>query len=428
MKIIVQEQCVLGSLLLLLGGFCVLPSAVYGEESSEGLKERVEYLELELQKLKSDDNRSDLENTPAGDAASDLLDERFGSLSLHGGIVSLYQGGSFGKVNGQNYNDPGAFGYALDLEASFEPTEGGSVYIRAHTGQGDGADRDIEGDGLLFADLNTINDDNPSDSALKVLDAYYSQAFLDGELALTIGKTEPLAFIDDNEFANNEAWQFIGKALVNNPVIDGEDEYAPLVAVVYSPIAQVSFSVLVQSSSYPTLAEEEQKDVYSDVFDSPFIGGQLTFTTGDADAIGNYRLYAWTQTYEHERLNGEGTDSGWGLGVSADEQLGESVGVFLAAYNNEDVYKVPVFLSTGVNLRGLVDGREDDEFAVGMAALLANDDLEDSDTEWHFESYYLVNINPNFAFGPHIQLALDPLGNSDNDEMIVGSMRAVAGF
>ena len=46
---------------------------------------------------------------------------------------------------------------------------------------------------------------------------------------------------------------------VNNPVLDSEDEYAPLLALRAVPSEQLALAFVVQSSSRPLLDEEQQK-------------------------------------------------------------------------------------------------------------------------------------------------------------------------
>lgn len=351
------------------------------------------------------------------------------SLEWHGGVLGFYQGTKLGTLDDTQFEDVNSLGFAADLELNFSPIENGKVYLRAHAGEGQGSDDEIEEAAAVFADLNTISDDNPEDQAFDLLEAYYAHEFLDGAFVLSVGKTEPLAFLDGNSFANCEVEQFVGKAFVNNPMLDSEDEYAPLLALGWQFAEQLGLTLVLQSTSRPRLEEEAQKDEYTDVFNNPFLGIELAFSPVFGVRQGNYRVYGWTQTYEHPELASSRETEGWGVGLSLDQYLNEELGVFgRFAYSNEDVYEVPWFLSGGLNLEGIIPSRAEDNLGLGFAALLSNDDLADRDVEYQLEAYYRAELNENLAIGPHFQLVLNPGGNENSDEIVGGMLRASASF
>ena len=355
--------------------------------------------------------------------------ERFGSLSIHGGVVGFYQGSNDVKIDGEEYRNPDGAGFVADLEFTFSPIEGGEMLLRIHAGEGDGADRDLEAGGATFADLNTLNDDNPGDAGLELLDVFYTQTFLSEKLFVSLGKTEPLAFLDDNAFANDEYAQFVGKPLVNNPVLDSENEYAPLVALRALPAEALAVTLVFQSSSRPLLDEDQQKGSFDNIFDKPFLAGQLAFSPSPADLKGNYRIYGWAQTYDHAKLTGGGSEEGWGVGLSLDQEVHEKVGLFARfGYQNEDVYEVPWFWSAGARVQGLLPIRQEDVLGFGVAGLHANQDLEHDGTEVHLEAYWRVLFSEHFAVSPDIQYVISPLGDDDNDGVVAGMLRGEAYF
>lgn len=357
------------------------------------------------------------------------LQERLGSLSIHGRVVGFYQGMTNADIAGRKFKNPDGVGFVADLELAFSPVEGGEMAVRIHAGEGDGADRDLEAEGGLFADVNTINDDNPGEDGVRLLDVFYTQRLLDGRFCLAVGKTEPLGFIDDNAFANDEYAQFVGKPFVNNPVLDSENEYAPLVALSAAPTEAWAFTVVLQSSSRPLLDEDQQKGSFDRVFDKPFVAAQGTFKPAPAGLEGNYRAYGWAQTYDHPNIAGEGSEEGWGIGLSLDQKIHEKVGLFARfGYQNEDVYEVPWFWSAGASLKGLLPSREDNEWGLGVAGLKANEDLEEDGMELHLETYWRLCFGEHLAVTPDLQYILNPLGDEDNDGLLVGTVRAEAYF
>lgn len=357
------------------------------------------------------------------------IQERLGTLCIHGGVVGFYQGRTNSDIAGRKFKNPDGVGFVADLELAFSPVESGQLAVRIHAGEGDGADRDLEAEGGLFADVNTINDDNPGDDGVRLLDVFYTQTFLDGRLCVSAGKTEPLGFIDDNAFANDEYAQFAGKPFVNNPVLDNENEYAPLVALSMAPSEVWALTVLLQSSSRPLLDEDRQKGSFERIFDKPFLAAQATFKPAPAGLEGNYRIYGWAQTYDHPKIAGEGSEEGWGIGLSLDQKIHEKAGLFgRFGYQNEDVYEVPWFWSAGSSLKGLLPARENDEWGLGVAGLKANDDMEEDGMELHLETYWRLCFGEHLALTPDLQYVLNPLGDKDNDGLLVGTIRAEAYF
>lgn len=355
----------------------------------------------------------------------ETLQQRLGTLTIHGAAVGYYQGANSVKIGDTRKRNTDGAGFAADLELSFSPLENGTVFMRIHAGEGKGADASLE----PFANLNTLGDDNPDGDGVRVLDVFYTQRFFDEKLSLSIGKTEPFVFVDDNAFANDEYSQFVGKPFVNNPVFDSEDEYAPLVALTASPLEEISVTVLCQSSSRPRRADEECKSSYDRIFDKPLVAGQFTYSPCFDDLKGNWRLYGWAQTYPHPRLVGDATEEGWGIGLSLDQLVHRNVGLFArAGYQNKKVYEVPWFWSAGTEIRGVLPSRGEDRVGIGVAGLKASNDLERTGTEFHFESYYRCELGEHLAVSLDIQYVLYRLGDSRNDEIVAGMVRLEACF
>lgn len=341
---------VLVSMVVLLVGACMAfgtcvaggtPEVSEIQAELEILKSRIEELESKLAAKEKEQKEVAEISTETEEKESKGLLDRFGSLSIHGGVVGYFQGGIVDRIEGEKFENPAGAGFAANLELTFEPIRNGEFYIRIHAGEGEGADKDLVEAGALFANLNTIADDNPGDDGVAFHEVYYTHRFFDN-FALSIGKTDGLVFLDDNAFANDELSQFVGKAFVNNPVLDSEDEYAPLVAVNWEPLEALTLTALVQSSSYPLLDEDQQKSKYDNIFDRPFWGVQAKYSPQWRGLEGNYRLYVWSQTYEHPKVEREGTDPGWGIGLSFDQWLHEKVGLFARfGYQNKEVYEVP---------------------------------------------------------------------------------------
>ncbi|MEO2068922.1 MAG: carbohydrate porin [Desulfurobacteriaceae bacterium] len=348
---------------------------------------------------------------------SSAFSEEERKVEIGGDTVIYYQGTK--DVNGS--------GYVADITLSFKPRENGELFLRLHAGEGSGADS-IE----AFANLNTFADDNPENEAtFKLLEAYYKEEFLDGKLKIAVGKTEPPVFIDDNEYANDEYSQFVGKPFVNNPIIDGEFQFAPIVSASLL-IGNLEFTALVQSNEQKkNLVYKngewtvEEKDLYSDMFKNPFWAVQVKFSRNG----GNYRLYYWEDLADHIKVGEDTTnpvqepsvDKSFGVGVSFDQEIFENFGIFGRAAFANDVYEVKKFVSLGVS-----SNIKDDTLAFGWAALFPNKKLENNKTEHHFEGYYRKKVGKDFYITPDIQYIINP--NGKDSDVLIGMVKAEISF
>jgi hypothetical protein len=362
--------------------------------------------------------------------------------------VLYYQGSQVSQLNGENANSPSGAGFTADLELTWKPAlplvEDGIFYARIHAGDGTGADRGGQPNNpvkVLLANLNTIADDNSgrNDTGLNLLEAHYTHEFFDKTLNMTAGKAESLLFLDGNTFANNEKKQFVGKPFVNNSVLDSESEYTPLIGSEFKPTETIALSVLGTSTSRPyvegTPLAGTSKNKYDNVFSTPFLGSQLTLSPKFGELEGNYRFYGWYAGYNHSKLDSDRNpiagqkDKGWGIGVSADQQVTGMVGLFgRLGYNNKDVYVTTWEASGGLNLKGLIPGRAEDNLGLGIAALIPDSRYNENDPEYHLELYYRIAVTEHLAFSPDLQYVWNPGGDSNNDGIFAGMLRAEFSF
>jgi Carbohydrate-selective porin, OprB family len=416
----------------------------------QSMKERIAELEQKLEEQETLSNRQAAKTEKQiGEKIEETLEERFGTLSLHGGAVLYYQGSQVHQLEGENADSPSGAGFTGDLELTWKPgapvIENGEFYARVHAGKGTGADRGGNANNpvnVLLADLNTLTDDNSGDNddtSIRLLEARYTHAFLDGMASATGGKLKLEYFMDQNEFANCEKSQFVGKPFVNNSVFDSENEYAPVLGGTFKPAEFFALSLVAGSTSRPLLEDtplsDKQKSKYDNVFSTPLLGAQATFAPKIGELKGNYRFYGWSAGYEHSKLDRDrnpiaGKDAkGWGLALSADQQVTEKVGLFCRlGYNNKDVYVTSWEASGGLDLKGLIPGRAADNLGLGVAALIPDSRYNENDPEYHLELYYRVAVTEHLAFSPDLQYVWNPGGDSSNDGIFAGMLRAEFGF
>lgn len=159
------------------------------------------------------------------------------------------------------------------------------------------------------ADAGTALDAD-GDGRLQVSELHYA---LDGAGGRwTLGVFDPKGFLDTSTVANDETTQFLGAPLVNNPTIKFPD-YTP--GIVYAREAQGTipgFTLALTSSN--GLADNEDRS-YSELFSvgqegkGVFAAAELLW--GGQDSA--LQLGAWVNSAEHERWDGTGTTSNYGL-------------------------------------------------------------------------------------------------------------------
>ncbi len=419
----------------------------------EALKQRIEELEQRLEEQQAVSQRQAAKTErQIGANVAETIEERFGTLALHGGAILYYQDSRAGELNGADADSPSGAGFAADLELSWKPAlpvvVDGEFFARIHAGNGAGADRGDRDDrgkrpvNVLLANLNTVADDNSdedNDTGLRLLEAHYTHAFLGGTLRVTGGKAEPLGFLDDNAFANCEYTQFVGKPFVNNTVLDSENEFTPLIGATFQPTELFRLAVVGASTSRPLVEDSplagDAKSKYDNLLSTPFLGAQVSVSPNPGGLPGSYRLYGWHAGYDHAKLDrrrefidGEKSKA-WGIGLSADQQLTESIGVFgRFGWNNADVAVVRWEASGGFNLKGLIPGRGEDEIGLGVAGLVPDSRYAENDPEIHFELYYRLVVTENLAFTPDLQYVFNPGGDSGNDGVFAGMLRGQFSF
>lgn len=246
------------------------------------------------------------------------FEDRFGPLSIFFRAIGYYQGANNVTIAGQDITDNRGPGYTLDLEFTWNPIATGAFYLRLHNGYGKGADKHLGN--ILLANLNTIADDNDEyGGGVQIVEAYYTQRFLNERLYVSIGKTNSEAFIDLNAFANNEYTQFVGKPFVNSPLLDTSDNYIPTLAIGGSILEGLELVVLAQTMNRPSSVAFEETGVDQNLFDDPGFSGQLTYSPILRGLEGNYRLVSGWESHRFKYPNGQ-QDRGttWGVGLSLD--------------------------------------------------------------------------------------------------------------
>ncbi len=313
----------------------------------------------------------------------------------------------------------GAASLDLDLSAEFSSTD--RAYLLFETGSGANPEDDIDSfSGIVDGALSM-------DQPLEISELWYEHNFVmpTGDLRVRLGKVDLTTDFDTNAYANDECSQFISPVFINNIAIEFPD-YA-FGGMAWFETDRASFGI----------GYADADATWEELFDYPFLIAELDLHTNLLNRPGNYRFYAWFNGTSHEKFDNSGNDSGYGFGVSFDQELTDGVGVFLRyGWQDGEVYPFDNAVSGGVSVSGKFWGREGDTLALGVGIAFLSDDYEtklrndnvNPDDEYHVEAYYSIQVNEHLTVTPDIEWTDNPAGYSDYDSFWVVSTRVTWDF
>jgi len=363
-------------------------------------------------------------------------------LKISGGITITAQG-----LEGPDDNPGGAAAISGDLYLESPVGEAGWAAAVFDMQRGPG----IEGLTLFTspngnttgtnADIESFND-----TSVHLTQLYYEHSLLSDRFKVTVGQLDPTAYFDTNGLANDERTQFLANAFVNNPAVEfgGSDDF-------YSP--GVNLFLSLNETFDLTIGVFEGDGDYADSFDNPFVMAEAAVRINPLGRPGNYRLYYWLRKERPdssiENL-ADPTDPALakaenkGLGISLDQYLSDSVGVWLrAGVQREKVAQFGGFMGGGVDVAGSFVKRANDNMGVAYGATFMGDDYEafkrastpgfDASTEHYIELYYSMAVNSptdlvGFNISPDLQYVINPGGDSAADKIFIYGVRLQADF
>ncbi|MCF7983659.1 MAG: carbohydrate porin [Thiohalocapsa sp.] len=255
-----------------------------------------------------------------------------------------------------------------------------------------------------------------------LLAAWYRHTFALGEeasLGASLGILDTTDYLDGNAYANDEYTQFMNEVFVNSGSY-GLPSYDAGVAL-EATLGDVSLTGVGMN-----VGENDDGNNYN------FWGVQAGWHPELALGPGNYRVIAAGASADFLDPEGFETQARLGYGLSFDQALGDTVGVFLRlAWRNDDAaVDYEALYSGGVSLIGAAWGRETDNIGVGYAYLEGgNTDVRRSNV---FEAYYRTQVNDFFALTADLQYMSDALIDADpaqeDPEGWIFGLRATAEF
>ncbi|MHC4128551.1 MAG: carbohydrate porin [Planctomycetota bacterium] len=252
---------------------------------------------------------------------------------------------------------------------------------------------------------------------IAVDELFWGQAFPGDAFAVKAGVLDLTSWFDTNRAANDGFRQFIGGAFQNNLSIPFPT-YGGFGGLLRWKASDELYVLAGIADSQSNNGEAPWKSARADsLYELVEVG-----LTVDVDGLGEgvYRFIPW-----HASQTGT---SGWGFGVSFDQELGSDdfLGFFRFGVGDQDVTAVGTFVSGGLSFTGPF-GRSGDVIGVGVAW---SDPASGSGfrQETALEVLYRLEITPHLELTPDLQVIFDPAQNPDTNTIWVAGVRLSARF
>jgi len=245
----------------------------------------------------------------------------------------------------------------IQTQLSLRPDEADEFFVKLGFAAGDGVNDDSPfALSPWAADLQAdVTDINGRWSHL--LNAWYSHRFRLGRevsLRVTGGVIDSTDYLDDNVYSNDEYTQFMNEALVNGPNA-------------FLPSYDLGGALELDVGPWSARGVLMQIGENGDGNRFTFWGAQLGYRVETRWGVGNYRVLVAGTSDDFSNSRGVRGENRFAVGLSFDQQLGETFGVFLRIGWQDDAAAISYgsIYSGGVSIRGGAWSRSEDE--IGLA-------------------------------------------------------------
>ena len=257
--------------------------------------------------------------------------------------------------------------YSADVEMEMPLGSCGSSYVHLEGGDGSGVTDEVPG--------SSADARGQAGSVFSVAEFVWELP-VGEKFSMALGKLDPTALFDGNEFANDECTQFLADMFVNTTALPWPD---------YAPGIKLSFLPRGEEGSAISLGIFKADAAWDDMTEDLFAIGEV-----DLKLLGgNYRAYLWRDP------------GSWGVGASLDQPISSHLGAFARFGAPRDpVDGVKAAWSLGAQLSF------GEESALGLA--LGRNVREERD-ETRLEAYFRLDLG-GVSLSPDVQLVANPEG------------------
>lgn len=338
-------------------------------------------------------------------------------LSIEGVLAGAYQYQDLSDA--LDFTDTGRGAMPFDLEISFRPTEKDELFAKLGFAAGNGLNNVSPfilrpWAAPLEDDVKNIN----GSSRDYLLTAWYKHTFQFSEkhsLGLTGGLIDATDYLDNNAYSNDEYTQFMNEALVNGPNVflpsydmGGAFEWG---------LGDFSLDGVVMH-----INENDDGNSFN------FYGAELQYRLATSLGKGNYRVVVdWSSAdfLDPEGLRQERRSA---IILPFDQELGEILGLWIRFGWQDDksaVNFVSIY-SGGIDIKGKLWGREEDNMGMGYALLGGGN--QDVDKTHVAEAYVRFVLHKYFALTLDVQYMRDKLKSGEGPKGFIYGIRVAAHF
>lgn len=337
-------------------------------------------------------------------------------LSIGGIIAGAYQ---YQAVDDDE--DKGRGSVPFQAEISFTPDENNEFFAKFGFAAGNGLNEQTSFNLSPWAadqedDLKDINGRN-RDYLLTVWYKYTFNFSEEHTLDFTGGIIDATDYLDENAYANDEFTQFMNEALVNGPHV-------------FLPSYDIGGAFEWKISNFNVrgvvmnVGENDEGNSYH------FYGAQVGYTLSTPLGEGTYRVIVDRTSKQFLDREGEDKKNLTAVVLSFDQQLGDTIGVWLRFgwQDDEAAVDYDAIYSGGINISGNLWKRENDSIGLGYAYL--NGGNLDIDQTQVLEGYYRLVMNDYFSLTADVQYMKDDYKDSADSEPkgVILGLRATAEF
>ena len=316
-----------------------------------------------------------------------------------------------GEIAGQEGDDEFNAGMPLQPEFHLRLTEDDEFFMKLGFAAGNGLNS-TEDEGNVkrrspftlttwAADLEDDVEDINGRNRDYLLTGWYKHTFRfkKSSLGMTGGFIDSTDYLDENAYANDEYTQFLNEVFVNAaqanlPSYDG------------GGALEWERGNWILRGVYMNVGKNDNE--IQDANSYNYFGATLGYTLNSSWGEGNYRLTVGGTNEKFENEDGTDDDEGLIGGVfSFDQQIGNNWGAFLrVGWQDDDAAEVvhDALYSGGIDIRGALWGRGEDNVGIGFAYLDGNNELDDTMV---FETYYRLALGDYIAITADVQYMND---------------------
>jgi porin len=345
--------------------------------------------------------------------ATDITDK----LSIGGVLAGAYQYQDLS--DGPGFSNIGRGALPFQPEISFKPTQKDELFAKLGFAAGNGLN-DVTPFALnpwgasLEEDVKDINGRNRD----YLLTAWYAHTFAFSEehtLQLIGGIIDATDYLDQNAFSNDEFTQFMNQALVNAP-----SAFLPSYDI--GGAAEWDIGNFEIAAVYMNIGENNDGNNFN------YYGTELQYNLNISLGEGTYRVIFSYGSEDFLDPAGQNLESRSIVLFSFDQKIGEIIGAWTrfgwqddeAAIDFGDIY------SGGIDIKGKLWGREEDNMGIGYAYLDGGN--LDIDKTQVAEAYVRFMLHKYFALTLDVQYMRDELRSGDGPKGFIYGVRMAAHF